>query len=85
MSGMDWDIFFKACIVFRVREWSSLGGVAQLGERLLCTQEASGSNPLISTTGGERPRGREPMGETAKGRSRGPRHGSIAQLVRAHA
>lgn len=26
------------------------GGVAQLGERLLCTQEASGSNPLISTS-----------------------------------
>jgi hypothetical protein len=25
------------------------GGVAQLGERLLCTQEASGSIPLIST------------------------------------
>ena len=25
------------------------GGVAQMGERLLCTQEASGSNPLIST------------------------------------
>ena len=25
------------------------GGVAQLGERLPCKQEASGSNPLIST------------------------------------
>ena len=24
------------------------GGIAQLGERLLCTQEASGSSPLIS-------------------------------------
>jgi hypothetical protein len=24
------------------------GGVAQLGERLLCTQEVSGSNPLVS-------------------------------------
>lgn len=24
------------------------GGVAQLGERLLCTQKASGSTPLIS-------------------------------------
>ena len=26
------------------------GGLAQLGERLPCTQEASGSIPLISTT-----------------------------------
>ena len=25
------------------------GGLAQLGERLLCTQEVSGSIPLIST------------------------------------
>ena len=27
----------------------SHGGIAQMGERLLCTQEVSGSNPLIST------------------------------------
>ena len=27
-----------------------LGGVAQLGERLPCTQEAIGSNPFTSTT-----------------------------------
>ena len=26
------------------------GGVAQLGERLPCKQEVSGSNPLISTS-----------------------------------
>ena len=26
------------------------GGVAQMGERLPCTQEAIGSNPIISTT-----------------------------------
>ena len=26
------------------------GGLAQLGERLPCTQEAIGSNPIISTT-----------------------------------
>ena len=25
------------------------GGVAQLGERLLCTQEVTGSSPVIST------------------------------------
>ena len=30
----------------------SNGGVAQLGERLPCKQEASGSNPLISTSMG---------------------------------
>ena len=28
------------------------GGLAQLGERLPCKQEVSGSNPLISTTYG---------------------------------
>ena len=27
------------------------GGIAQLGERLLCKQEVSGSIPLISTKG----------------------------------
>jgi hypothetical protein len=27
-----------------------LGGVAQLGERLPCTQEAIGSNPFTSTS-----------------------------------
>ena len=29
-----------------------LGGLAQLGERLLCKQEVSGSSPLISTITG---------------------------------
>ena len=29
-----------------------LGGLAQLGERLLCKQEVSGSSPLISTNMG---------------------------------
>ena len=29
-----------------------LGGLAQLGERLLCKQEVSGSSPLISTNTG---------------------------------
>ena len=28
----------------------TVGGLAQLGERLPCTQEANGSIPLISTT-----------------------------------
>ncbi len=31
---------------------SVLGGLAQLGERLLCKQEVSGSIPLISTSRG---------------------------------
>ena len=29
------------------------GGLAQLGERLICIQEVSGSIPLFSTTGNE--------------------------------
>ena len=29
---------------------SSLGGVAQLVERLLCTQDVAGSTPVASTT-----------------------------------
>ena len=42
---------FLLCIVFRVRE-KRFGGLAQLGERLPCKQEVSGSIPLISTTYG---------------------------------
>ena len=40
------------CIVFRVWPCEICGGLAQLGERLLCTQEVSGSIPLISTSYG---------------------------------
>ena len=36
----------KICIAFRDHIY---GGLAQLGERLPCKQEVSGSNPLIST------------------------------------
>ena len=36
------------------------GGLAQLGERLPCKQEVSGSNPLIST--------RETVGERSEGK-----------------
>ena len=32
------------------KEWIGYGGLAQLGERLPCKQEVSGSIPLISTT-----------------------------------
>ena len=47
------------------------GGIAQLGERLLCKQEVSGSIPLISTIG-------------LKIRAK-ITYGLIAQPVRAHA
>ncbi len=33
------------------RESEECGGIAQLGEHLLCKQGVSGSNPLISTSG----------------------------------
>ena len=42
----------RFCIVFRVRHMKICGGLAQLGERLPCKQEVSGSIPLISTTYG---------------------------------
>ena len=32
-----------------IKEWIGYGGLAQLGERLPCKQEVSGSIPLIST------------------------------------
>ena len=57
-------------------EWSEasvdeVGGLAQLGERLPCKQEVSGSIPLISTM----------SCKTEKVRSA---NGPIAQLARAH-
>ena len=53
------------------------GGIAQLGEHLLCKQGVSGSNPLISTKGIE-----EARAESLKGEAK---HGLVAQVVRAHA
>ncbi len=51
----------QICIVFRIPKGSLelaeialadlFGGLAQLGERLPCKQEVSGSNPLISIPG----------------------------------
>ena len=41
-----WEYIFKRA---RLRDCDH-GGVAQMGERLPCTQEAIGSNPIISTT-----------------------------------
>ena len=47
----DESFLLVSCIVSRVRKgWRIYGGIAQLGERLPCKQEVSGSNPLISTT-----------------------------------
>ena len=37
---------------FRVKRKKHGGGLAQLGERLPCKQEVSGSNPLISMKAG---------------------------------
>ena len=58
----------------RVSKLLKYGGVAQLGEHLLCKQGVIGSNPFISTKG-------------RKVRTTGglTRYGLIAQPVRAHA
>lgn len=37
---------FESCLPDFLKKF---GGLAQLGERLLCTQEVSGSIPLVST------------------------------------
>ena len=43
-------ISFKTrCLIFRVLP-EIYGGIAQLGEHLLCKQGVIGSNPFISTT-----------------------------------
>ena len=45
--------------------WRGRGGeLAQLGERLLCTQEVTGSNPVFST---KFEWGAEPFGELSNG------------------
>ena len=56
------------CVLKKMEERS--GGLAQLGERLPCKQEVSGSIPLISTIFSKR--------------SEECRYGPIAQLARAH-
>ena len=42
--------FQNRCLIFRVLP-EIYGGIAQLGEHLLCKQGVSGSIPLISTKG----------------------------------
>ena len=73
------------------------GGIAQLGEHLLCKQGVSGSSPLISTSKGdptkaqrsgfcgERTSSEVSLFRISKQRPRSSRgRGPIAQLVRAH-
>ena len=62
-------LFKTRCLIFRVLP-EIYGGIAQLGEHLLCKQGVSGSIPLISTTGL---------------RKLNTKHGLVAQVVRAHA
>ena len=40
---------FESCLPDRNFNYIKIWGLAQLGERLLCTQEVSGSIPLVST------------------------------------
>ena len=48
---------FSRCLIFEVRQKQNLwkvqnhGGIAQLGEHLLCKQGVIGSIPIISTKG----------------------------------
>ena len=58
---------------------SKYGGVAQLGEHLLCKQGVIGSIPFISTTSWSSKVGLKQPGPLK------PRNGLIAQPVRAHA
>ena len=48
---MDGELRVILYFGFRVSAFGfiEIGGVAQLGERLPCTQEAIGSNPVTST------------------------------------
>ena len=86
------------CIVLRVLETvlskgqkdegrDHRGGVAQLGEHLLCKQGVIGSNPFISTnfSVGQRKRSSRAEVSSAEAAAGIGMYGLIAQLVRAHA
>ena len=64
------------CLIFEVHA-RKYGGVAQLGEHLLCKQGVIGSIPFISTTSDKE------EGQVKK--TSGNHYGLIAQVVRAHA
>ena len=68
-TGLDY--FFGAATV---RKRLSFGAVAQLGERLICTQEVAGSIPTSSTSGSAGG-GLHPVIFTP---------GPVAQMARAH-
>ena len=65
----------------------SYGGIAQLGEHLLCKQGVIGSIPIISTSAGQGLEEASVSGnDSAKQRCKaGSKKGLIAQVVRAHA
>ena len=48
----DRCLIFEALLAFQREKELSHGGVAQLGEHLLCKQGVIGSNPFISTNAG---------------------------------
>ena len=61
---------------------NNYGGIAQLGEHLLCKQGVIGSIPIISTSRVSE----DTEGSSEKQRCRtGLKNGLIAQVVRAHA
>ena len=66
---MVWN---ESSVLFNFEGAWTTGGLAQLGEHLLCKQGVKGSIPLISTN------------KKKKGRKE-REYGRIAQVVRAHA
>ncbi len=81
--SLDCCLILKACKGFQSKTESTAssfllwhGGVAQLGEHLLCKQGVIGSNPFISTRAGRK---------VTNDRKRRTLNGLIAQVVRAHA
>lgn len=63
------------------REGEPIGGIAQLGERLLCKQEVVGSIPSASTIHKMVSRDAEPL--SFEDRWKEPQHGNVDQSERA--
>ena len=51
--SLGYDVENRRPLRFSISDYVVRGGLAQLGERLPCTQEVRGSNPLASTTLGD--------------------------------
>ena len=85
------ESFKTRCLIFRAPFTKCVseeiyGGIAQLGEHLLCKQGVSGSIPLISTKSEKPSITRLNSSTRLKGKTTKPeRNGLIAQPVRAHA